>query len=63
MPPKQFENLKGYIDMVRNHREKAFDEGREDGIVSIIEYIKSGREDYELPENPYKIKENGKGKK
>ncbi len=54
--------MEGYIDMVRNHREKAFEEGREDGIVSIIEYIKSGREDYELPENPYKINKGDKRK-
>lgn len=50
-------SLNNYIDMVRNHKEKAFDEGMEALLSVIKESSKNGTGDFGLPENPYKIKE------
>lgn len=46
--------MENYIDMVRNHKEKAFQEGMEK-LLNIL--IKNPGKDLHLPENPYKIKE------
>ena len=53
------ENMENYIDMVRNHKEKAFDEGME--AMWNIAYANGGTSK-EFPENPYKIKEEKGGK-
>lgn len=43
-----------YIDMVRNHRERAFDEGMK--AMWNLAY-KEGKTIQGFPENPYKIKQ------
>lgn len=53
------ENMENYIDMVRNHKEKAFDEGME-AMWNIV--YANGGTSKEFPENPYKIKEEKEGK-
>ena len=48
-----------YIDMVRNHREKAFDEGVKVLWKIIQYYLPDEMEDFNFPENPYKINQKG----
>ncbi len=56
------EEMEGYMDVVRNHREKAFDEGM-DAMLKWISACNVGIYCLTLPENPYRIKEKGKKEK
>ena len=52
-----------YIDMVRNHRERAFDEGMEAVLdVFLDAFKKDNISSISLPDNPYEIKEKKKKK-
>ena len=56
MTKQELQSSTAYIDMVRNHREKAFDEGM--GAMRAVVYVIMGKGAYfPFPENPYKIKE------
>ena len=55
MTQEELNSTTAYMDMVRNHREKAFDEG----VEAMREILLSGDIPFmeRTPENPYKIKE------
>ena len=58
MTRKELNSTTSYMDMVRNHREKAFDEGMEAVVDVFLNSLSEGNlELLTLPENPYKIKE------
>ena len=61
MTQEELNKTTSYMDMVRNHREKAFDEGVEamrELFISVIHAKYSPS-----PENPYEIKEKKKEEK
>ena len=57
MTQEELASSTSYIDMVRNHREKAFDEGAEE-MRSL--YIADRKGGHILPSNPYRIEEKEK---
>ena len=58
MTQEELSSSTAYIDMVRNHREKAFDEGMEAVLNVFLNSLSEGNlELLTLPENPYRIKE------
>lgn len=61
MTQKELASSTAYIDMVRNHKEKAFDEGMKAIIdVFLNSLLEDNLELLVVPENPYKIKEKEK---
>ena len=62
MPLEEIEEMEGYMDVVRNHREKAFDEGM-DAMLKWINACNVGIYYLTCPDNPYRIKEKGKKEK
>ena len=53
MNPEEIEEMEGYMDVVRNHRERAFDEGARE--MNKLHFL-AGTHPLTLPDNPYRIK-------